>query len=49
MYPVDVTTLVRRGTLGSRAADPTLRDRPSRLRRLARALARAGAHLLIVL
>jgi len=34
MYPIDVEQLIRRGTVGSRALDPTLPHRPSRLRRL---------------
>jgi len=38
MYPIDVQQLIRRGTLGSRALDPTLPHRPSRLRRLTAAL-----------
>jgi hypothetical protein len=40
MYPIDVNHLVRKGTLGSRAGDPTLDDRASRLGRLRRALTR---------
>ena len=36
MYPIDVPQLVRRGTLGSRADDPTLPSRPRRLSRLVR-------------
>ena len=40
MYPIDVNHLVRKGTLGSRAGDPTLEDRPSRLGRLKSALTR---------
>lgn len=41
MYPIDVEYLVRKGTLGSRAGDPTLLDRPSRFTRLRRALTRS--------
>jgi hypothetical protein len=40
MYPVDIQTLARKGTLGSRVSDPTLPDRPSRLARLRTALTR---------
>jgi hypothetical protein len=34
MYPIQIAPVVRRATLGSRADDPTLPDRPSRLGRL---------------
>lgn len=40
MYPIDVEHLIRRETIGSRANDPTLRDRPRRFARLRRRLAR---------
>jgi len=36
MYPIDVQQLIRRGTLGSRALDPTLPYRPPRFRWLHR-------------
>jgi hypothetical protein len=38
MYPIDVSSLVRRETLGSRAGDPTLPMRPRRFSRLRRAV-----------
>jgi len=38
MYPIDITGLARRGTLGARAGDPTLPEKPRRRSRLARGL-----------
>jgi hypothetical protein len=37
MYPIDARQLVRGGTLGSNALDPTLPQRPSRRFRVKRA------------
>jgi hypothetical protein len=39
MYPIDVQQLIRRGTLGSNALDPTRPHRPSRRLRVKMALA----------
>jgi hypothetical protein len=32
MYPIDIPHLARRGTLGSRVSDPTVRSRPRQRR-----------------
>jgi hypothetical protein len=38
MFPIDVSELTRRGTLGARITDPTIPYRPSYFSRLTKAL-----------